>query len=279
MSAGAGPHPGVACLACGEALVDGARFCEACGTPAGAGPPPGTAPATGEGGPPVAAGSAVPPPACEACGGQIDADGYCTTCGRRAPEPVTVDERGGLASATHRGRRYARNEDAVALATTAEGWPVLVVSDGVSASPNPHRASAAAVAAAAERLAERPFGGVGDLREAVAAAHEAASAVPADGDPAWTADGSHPACTLAIAVAAGDAVHTANVGDARVHVLVPDGDAWAAEQVSTDDSVAAHAVARGVDAATALSLPGGHGITAWLGADAPEPDPHLATHP
>ena len=256
------------CAACGERLVAGASFCEACGAPAGA-------PATG----PPATGPTAAAQTCAACGGEIDGDGYCTTCGRRAPDPVTVDDRGALAFATHRGRRYPRNEDAAALAATAEGWPVLVVSDGVSASPNPHRAAAAAVEAASAQLAGRPFAGDDDLIAAVEAAQAAASAVPAEGDPQWAADGSHPACTLAVAVATPTEVHAANVGDARVHTLTPDGDAWTAAQVSTDDSVAARAVAQGVEVEVALELPGGHGITGWLGADAPALDPHVATRP
>lgn len=257
-----------ACASCGEALVDGARFCEACGA-ATDGPPAQPA----ERGAPASGGG------CERCGGEIDADRYCTSCGHRAAEAIAVDDRGPVASATHRGRRHHRNEDAVALAATAEGWPVLIVSDGVSISPNPHRASAAAVAAAADRLAGRPFAGTDDLVAAVAAAQASAAAVPADGDPHWTPDGTAPACTIVVAVASAGAVHVANVGDARAHLLEPDGRGWRASQLSTDDSVAAEAVAQGIDAEIALSLPGGHGITAWLGADAPGPDPHVATHP
>src|SRR5690606_16426842 len=137
----------------------------------------------------------------------------------RALEDVTVDDRGDIAYATHRGRRHPRNEDAAALALTSEGWPVLVVSDGVSVSPSPHRASAAAVAAAAARLAGRAFAGPNDLLAAIADAHEAVIGVPGDDDPHWTPDGSHPACTIVVAVAAGDTVHVANVGDARAHLL------------------------------------------------------------
>lgn len=270
-------RPAATCAACGEPLVAGASFCEACGAPAGGLPGSGTAAGVPPGSGPGGAGEEAP--ACAACGGEIDGDGYCTTCGRRAPDPVAVDDRGELASATHRGRRYPRNEDAAALAATAEGWPVLLVSDGVSASPNPHQAAAAAVTAAAVRLAGRPFAGADDLVAAVEAANAAASAVPAEGDPQWAPDGSHPACTLAVAVATPTAIHVANVGDARVHTLTPAGDGWAAAQVSTDDSVAARAVAQGVEVEVALELPGGHGITAWLGADAPALDPHVATHP
>ena len=273
------------CPACGEPLTQGARFCEACGAAAG---DPGAVAFGAGGGDAARAGAATQsgptagPTAesageCAKCGGTVDGDGYCTSCGHRALEEVTVDDRGAIAYATHRGRRHTRNEDSAALAVTSDGWPVLVVSDGVSVSPNPHRASAAAVAAAAGRLAGRPFGGEEDLLAAVADAHEAAVAVPNDDDPLWKADGSHPACTIVVAVATGDAVHVANVGDARAHLLHGVDDRWTATQLTTDDSVAAQAVAQGIDPEVALNLPGGHGITAWLGADAPTPAPHVTT--
>lgn len=304
--------PGPVCAACGEDLVDDALFCEACGAPAnGSAPSAASAPPAGSGAAPGSAHAAgadpgtqpgadtgrdadadtdadatieapVPPGLafgpCDKCGGDVADDGYCTNCGHRAVEDVTVDDRTTMAYATHRGRRHPRNEDAGALAATAEGWPVVVVSDGVSISPNPHLASAAAVAAAAERLAGQPFGGPDDLVAAVAEAHTAASAVPIAGDPYWQRDdGTHPACTIVVAVVTDTQVHVANVGDARAHLLSASGDDWTAAQVSTDDSLAAQAVAQGIDVEVALSLPGGHAITAWLGADAPDPQPHVAT--
>jgi serine/threonine protein phosphatase PrpC len=275
------------CPACGELLVPGARFCEACGAATGRDAPEGAVagdPAVFDEAEVEAAGEAAGgeeepgAAACVRCGAPIDADGYCTSCGHRALEPVDVYDGRTLAYATHRGRRHHRNEDAGALASTAEGWPVLIVSDGVSASPNPHLASAAAVAAVAERLGGRPFEGSDELAEAVAKAQEAAMAVPAEGDPNWPEDGTHPACTLVVVVVAPDTVHVANVGDARAHVLRTDpgaSGAWTARQISTDDSLAAAAVAEGVDPSAALELPGGHAITAWLGADAPKVEPHL----
>jgi serine/threonine protein phosphatase PrpC len=282
------------CPACGEDLVDGARFCEACGAPAD-----GAATSAGTGGTATEASGAADtteastastastessPTAtaarCERCGGDVDADRYCTSCGHRALEPVEVDDRSSLAFATHRGRRHARNEDAGALAATGEGWPVLVVADGVSSSPNPDRAASAAVAGAAQHLADRPFTGEGDLLGAVVVGNEAASAVPEAGDPHWAEDGSHPACTVVVAVVTDAAVHMANVGDARGYVVRPDGSgAWACTQLTADDSVAALAVADGVDPEVALASPGGHAITAWLGADARRLDPNRAHHP
>jgi serine/threonine protein phosphatase PrpC len=265
------------CPSCGEDLIDDARFCEACG-----------AEADGTSGPVIVESDApAEGPTCASCGGEVGDDGYCTSCGLRAIEPIAVEDRGRFAYATHRGRRHSRNEDAAALATTSEGWPVLVVADGVSASPNPHLAAAAAVASAAEELADRPFGGLDDLARAVDAAHEAACAIPAEGDPQWLADGSNPACTIVVAVAADEMAYVANVGDARAYLVTAaaasaagEGEGrWQATQLSTDDSMAALAVKEGVELRTALGLPGGHAITAWLGNDAPQPAPHLATYP
>jgi serine/threonine protein phosphatase PrpC len=298
-----GAGPSATCAVCGADLVAGAKFCEACGDDlttdaddaasaaafgAGAAPASGEAAGNGAAGP-----EAGPPtldidtpdldaggdPPCTRCGGDVGEDGYCMSCGHRALEPVTVDDRGPTAYAGHRGRRHHRNEDSCALGLTAEGWPVLVVSDGVSVSPNPHKASAAAVTAATRRLAGAAFGGPDDLAAAVADAHAAACGIEAEGDPSYPPDGTHPACTIVVAVATSEAVHVANVGDARAHLLTPAaGGGWGATQLSTDDSVAAHAVAQGIDVDVALALPGGHGITAWLGSDAPEPHPHLASH-
>lgn len=268
------------CSGCGEPLVGTAKFCEACGAPTAAVDIATSPGAAGER-------DAL---ACVKCGAAVGDDRYCTMCGHRALEPVTLDDRGAAAYATHRGRRHDRNEDAAALAATAEGFPVLVVSDGVSVSPNPHLASAAAVAAAATRLAGRPFAGNNDLVDAVGLAHRAACEVPASGDPHWVEDGTHPACTIVVAVVSPTGVHMANVGDARGYLLTATTAAeaesaagtepapvWTAVQLTSDDSVAAEAVEMGVDPDLALGLEGGHAITAWLGADAPEVEANLAT--
>jgi PPM family protein phosphatase len=257
------------CASCGAALMPRAQFCEACGSPVDA---IDTIDATRS----VTLGSAN---GCDRCGGEVGDDGYCTECGFRALEPVTVEDRGARASATHRGKRHERNEDAVAMTETSEGWPVLVVADGVSVSPNPHLAAAAAVEAAAERLSGRPFAGEADLEAAVAAAHEAASAIPTAGDPLWQSEEGRPACTIVVAVATGTTVVTANVGDARVHLLRDVDGAWAATQLTSDDSLAARAIAAGADPVEAINAPDGHTLVAWLGGDAPELAVHLATRP
>lgn len=261
--------PPAACSSCGEVLDDGARFCEACGAAVDGSSANGTAPPGLPADPDAAAPAA---PACARCAGGV-ADGYCTVCGLRA-DSVVVDDRGSLAYATHRGRRHHRNEDAASLGLTAEGYPVLVVADGVSKSPNPDRAAQAATGAAIAALAGQAFTDAA-LLDAVRAAQRAAAAIPGDGDDAWAGPaGAAPACTLVIVVATSTAVHSVNLGDARTYLVTGPVGRRVASQLSTDDSVAAVAVRHGVDASEALAAPGGHAITAWLGADAPDVDPH-----
>jgi serine/threonine protein phosphatase PrpC len=205
------------------------------------------------------------------------ADDFCTSCGLRA-DSVTVDDRGALAYATHRGRRHHRNEDAAALGLTAEGHPVLVVVDGVSNSPNPDLAAQAATGAAIAALAGQTFTEAA-LLDAVRAAQEAAAKVPADGDDAWSgpADAA-PACTLVIVVATPTTIHSVNVGDCRGYLVTGPVGRRVVSQLSVDDSVAAQAVRDGADASVALAGPGGHAITAWLGADAPDVQAHHVVH-
>ncbi|SMF49299.1 serine/threonine protein phosphatase PrpC [Cellulosimicrobium cellulans J34] len=148
----------LACPACGEPAHDGARFCEACGTPlaplppAGGDPAPTGAPAssgspvssggpaspdapdpgtttdepgtvTGDAAPgPVPSGPAAPAARpCVRCGGTVAEDGYCTECGEpAASERDHWAERPAawVAGVCDRGVRHSRNEDAMALAAS-----------------------------------------------------------------------------------------------------------------------------------------------------------------
>jgi serine/threonine protein phosphatase PrpC/ribosomal protein L37E len=235
--AGTEPPDVLACPACGEPSHDGARFCEACGTPLAAFPPapsttgaaapvavrtdPDPDPADTAGDPADTAGdpSAGAPPAgpgvrpCVRCGGVVADDGYCTECGEPAAserDHWTEHPVAWVAGVCDRGVRHARNEDAMALAAsgpapgaapasddTGRPFAALVVCDGVSSAPDSDVASLAAARAACDLLA-----GGGP-----------AGAAPVDGETtarmgAWSA-------------LLGDAVHAANeavrasVGDAR----------------------------------------------------------------
>lgn len=97
------------------------------------------------------------PTACLVCGGPADQDGYCGQCGSPVPNPRdswTEQPASWLAGMSDRGRRHPRNEDAMALAASADpGFAVMVVCDGVSSSSNSHLASLAAARAARDALA------------------------------------------------------------------------------------------------------------------------------
>lgn len=235
------------CPACGEATIDGARFCEACGHELAE----------------VAAASEVTglPPcvSCGAAGTEIDG-GYCLVCGHRQPGPRDHFEidLGWVAGVTDRGRRHRHNEDAVALATHPGGSAVAVVCDGVSTTESPEAASEAAADAALAVLlaAVDDSGGPDDLeramREAVRAAQDAVAAIPfGEG-----ADGS-PSSTIVAAVTSptpsGTAVVVGWLGDSRAYWLGGPG-----QRLTTDHNVGNGGV-----------------LTRWLGRDAPDATPDL----
>jgi serine/threonine protein phosphatase PrpC len=184
---------------------------------------------------------------------------------------------GALAAVSDRGRRHRRNEDAVAI-RSGEGHAILVVCDGVSQSANPDQASAAASTAVADHVAAALLRDPGAALEAiatmltaaVAAGQEAVLAVP-QVEPRGYPDA--PSTTLVAAVVRPDGCVVANVGDSRAYW----SDAAGTRQVSTDDSLAQVAIAGGVSPEDALAAGDAHTLTRWLGADAPELIPHLAT--
>ncbi|GIG23104.1 hypothetical protein Cch01nite_38280 [Cellulomonas chitinilytica] len=267
----------VACPACGAAVHDSDRFCEGCGAalvapaaPAEPSPEPSPQPSPE---PSAADGAGAP---CRSCGGVVAADGYCEQCGALAvSERDHWSERpaphvGGVCD---RGRRHARNEDAMAL--HADGaLTALVVCDGVSSAPDSDLASLAAARAARDVLAAgavpatvteaaRPAAWSALLVDAAAAADAAIRG--AVGDRAGRAE--PPSCTFVAAVVDGPLVVTGWLGDSRTYWLP---DAGTPRQLSADDSGANELIARGVPRAQAESSPTAHAITRWLGPDAPD---------
>jgi serine/threonine protein phosphatase PrpC len=165
-----------ACPTCHAAVGDFELFCEACGaalTPsvvaAEAQP---TEEATQEPAmPDDLRGTAS---TCEACGGKVSSDGYCDTCGARAPtrrDHFSEHPAPWVAAVSDRGIRHTRNEDAMALAADAEpgSRAVLVVCDGVSNSTDSDVASLAAARAARAVLASSRSRGMGTETSQVAA--------------------------------------------------------------------------------------------------------------
>jgi serine/threonine protein phosphatase PrpC len=237
------------CATCGDPLLPGDRFCERCGTEVGPG-----APTTGT---------------CRSCGEETEIiDGYCSSCGMKQPSPRDHLEQSwpGVAAVTDKGRNHHRNEDAMAVVTGA-GFVVAVVCDGASSSVDSDKASQAAADAAAAVLAasipEDPTDV--DFTGAFEAARKAVLAMPYDRSTAL----DPPTCTYLAAVATDDELRLAGLGDCRSYWIETGDDGPVARQLTTDDSWATEAVARGeLPLDQAMAHPQGHAITRWISLDA-----------
>jgi serine/threonine protein phosphatase PrpC len=199
------------------------------------------------------------------CGGTVGSDGYCQTCGAKAPsarDHFTATPAGWVAGVCDRGLQHHRNEDAMAL-WAQDHRAVLVVCDGVSTSIDSDVAAMAAAEKARDVLVERLSAEPDD--EAVAASLVAATAEANAAVVATTAPDSTNAAsaTFAAAVVVGDRIHYANLGDSRVYFL---GDTQR-QLLSVDDSMAQAFIAEGMAREEAEALPRAHAITKWLGRD------------
>ena len=278
------------CPTCHAAAAASEQFCEACGaelSPTVVAPEPAPTEATRE--LPVPDDLAGTASTCQACGGEVSSDGYCGTCGARAPtlrDHFTEQPATWVAAVCDRGIRHTRNEDAVALAAEREpgSWAVLVVCDGVSNSIDSDVASLAAARAARDVLGSSRSRGMGTASSLVAAvtvrleaatdaASEAvievtrmANIVATIGNPA--------SCTFVAAVVEQDLLVVGSVGDSRAYWLP---DAGTAIALTVDDSFAQEQIAAGVPRAEAEAGPQSHAITRWLGVDAPDHTPTTAT--
>jgi serine/threonine protein phosphatase PrpC len=255
------------CPVCGQPVEVGDSFCEACGTELA--PPAITADAPGFS--PTCPVCSVDPSVSAPAG--ISLEGYCKSCGRKVPsgrDHVELDL-GLLAGVTDRGLRHPRNEDAMALAAADTlGGPVAiaVVCDGVSTSPRPDDASLAAAQAAVRTLLGMARHGEDPAEASLTAVRSAHRALPRLGSSRQA-----PSATYVSAVIGSDAVTVCWVGDSRAYWLSTSSDAM---RLTTDDSVAEEMVALGTLAeADAMTSPQAHVITRWLGADLPEPQPHI----
>ncbi|WKK73354.1 serine/threonine-protein phosphatase [Rathayibacter oskolensis] len=83
-----------------------------------------------------------------------------------------------------------------------------------------------------------------------------------------------PSCTFTAAILDGALLVTGNVGDSRSY-WIPD--AGPARQLTVDDSWAQEQIASGTSREEAESAPDAHAITKWLGADAHDESPTIAS--
>ncbi len=289
------------CPVCHVGVEESEEYCEACGaelSPAvAATEPPPTREATGT--PPIDTDLAGTASTCPACGGEVAGDGYCGTCGARAPkhrDHFSEQPAAWVAAVCDRGLRHTRNEDAVALAAGAEpgSHAVLVVCDGVSNSIDSDLASLAAARAARDVLASSHSRGLGTglsliaatvsrLGAAADAASEAVLGVTRNAKDLHASDvaaadvsraPSPASCTFVAAVLEQDLLVVGSVGDSRAYWLP---DVGAATALTLDDSFAQVQITAGLPRREAESGPQSHAITRWLGADAPDHKPTTAT--
>ena len=260
-------NTGVTCPTCGGTTGTADSFCESCGT---------------ELAPPVS--SADPPghtaqcPVCSldesATPGPVSAEGYCESCGRKVPSGRDHVELNLelLAGVTDRGLRHPRNEDAMALATTetpAGPVAIAVVCDGVSSSPNPEDASLTGAQAAVRMLLSSIRRGDDPDEASTAAVRQAHEAMAILGSPSRA-----PSATYISAIVTPEAVTVCWLGDSRAYWLATES---GSVRLTKDDSLAEELVAQGqMTEAEAMASPQAHVITRWLGADLPDPEPHVA---
>jgi serine/threonine protein phosphatase PrpC len=281
------------CPQCGDPVQDTDTFCESCGAQLGAADPAAPAPGVELGTQllePPRADQSVPTQATPAeerhctCGGVIDADGWCTTCGMRAPKErdhFTEQPAHHVAAVSDRGIHHARNEDAVALAAS-DHRTVLVVCDGVTSATDSDIAALAAARAARDALASAEDPASSSPAERVehwsaqltAATQAAQTAVTATAGAMGAKVPNPPSCTFVAAVIDGPLLAVAWIGDSRAYWF---GDEGTATQLSVDDSWATAEIAQGMSRAAAEADSRAHAITRWLGFDSPGGDPSFTS--
>ena len=192
---------------------------------------------------------------------------------------------GQVAGVSDRGLRHSRNEDAMdgaVAATDAGPIAVAIVSDGVSSAPRPHEASLLAVRTGITLLAEGADRGDDPVEVSMAAVRAAGRALTGLVGP----EGA-PAATYVSAIVTPRQITVCWLGDSRAYWLadkapIPAGpndtiDITAgSRRVTRDDSLAEEIVAAGLATMDeAMASPQAHVITRWLGADLPDPQPHV----
>lgn len=275
------------CPACAAPIAAGDTFCEACGAALQGSLPidslpiespqvDNTAPI-----PRTAVSSAI----CAQCGGRILDDGFCGTCGqkaRSARDHWTEHPAPWVGGVCDRGIVHSANEDAMALAATADGsLAILVVCDGVTSAPHSDRAALAASLAACSELTAVPMVVESSVAASVSywtealerAANEANSAAVGVahtlGDPS-----EPPSCTFVAAVVAGSLITVAWCGDSRAYWLPDSG---SPRQLTVDHSLGTELMDSGKSRAEAEADPAFHTITRWLGNDSVDHTPAIAS--
>ena len=238
---------------------------------------------------------------CPVCGAVAPiSDVFCETCGLQLTndrQHYSEQPGRGLAAVSDRGLRHAQNEDASATdGDEANGFGILVVCDGVSASSKSELASLVGARAARDELRSARADGRGapseiapienvlvesvlvkTMSRAARAAHEAVLRQTPD---------SNASSTFAAAVIDDDLVCWGAIGDSRIYWLpdlntpdpnTPDPGPDVSQPVllNRDDSLAELQIADGLPRDQAERGPHAHAITSWIGHEAPELRPQV----
>jgi serine/threonine protein phosphatase PrpC len=197
------------------------------------------------------------------------------------------EDLGQVAGVSDRGLRHPRNEDAMHFAvadTDAGPVAVAIVCDGVSSAPRPDEASWTAVTAGIRLLAEGAERGDDPAevsQTAIKAASRALTELAGQGQ-----EGS-PATTYVSAIVSQRQITVCWMGDSRAYWLAANSPrpvgpndtidiTGGSRRVTRDDSLAEEIVAAGLATMDeAMASPQAHVITRWLGADLPDPQPHV----
>ena len=247
------------CLFCNEPVEPHFSFCEACGKPLTASPAL-----------PQAGVSEAPLARCLCGSTHFDKEGYCESCGHRATPQDAVDLQQIeelAASASHRGRHHAENQDAVLMQKLPDGL-VIALADGVSTACHARAAADTAVQTAVQTLQDCAGGPAAErIADAVLRAHQAVCGLPHD-DPQM----AEPQATLVLALVQDHQLWYAWVGDSRLYVL----NEAESSQLTRDDSWLNEQLSAGVAMASALKDANAHCITQCLGMRDDRPQVHVA---
>ncbi len=174
------------------------------------------------------------------------------------------------ASATHRGRHHADNQDAVQMQELPGGL-AIALADGVSTACHARAAADLAVQTALQTLQDAiGLAPAQRVEFAVRRAHEVVCTLPHD-DPHL----AEPQATLILALVQDDHVWYAWVGDSRLYLL---GDGVSL-QLTRDDSWLNEQVDAGLSLEAARKDANAHCITQCLGMRDDEPVVHVDAHP
>ena len=245
------------CRLCETPNPDDNLFCEGCGAR-------------------IAAGGTASSDLC-ACGAalsEMDAEGFCGSCGRRVKPPdsdhIELSLLPDFAGVSDRGLRHHRNEDRFVLATAHNAY-ALVVCDGVSMSPDADEAATAAVQSALEAINEgfsQPETAEIDLLRSVI--RKATQAVAELGKRRTEA----PATTLVAAIVKNNRLTVGWIGDSRAYWLTGiDG-----TQITRDHSWQNSPAGREANS-EAQKTADAHALTRWVGADSPDLEPEIVQQP